>query len=184
LVQAGDLGNTVKTYNEKQNGLTLIELLIGLVVAAIILSAATPSFVRMIDNNRVTASANEFSASLALAKSEAIKRNRSVKLLAKAGGWNAGYSVGIDLNDDDDFADADELTLKSVDAAHSVVTITPNPNTLTSIEFNMLGGLNDTGSLVFDVDCDEGRAACDRTMTLSSSGVFTLNKETGECACP
>ena len=162
-----------------QKGFTLIELLIAVVVLAIVIATAAPSFTRMIDNNRVTTTANDFGASLALAKSEAVKRSGGVKMVASGGDWDAGYTIGVDANSDGDFADTGEVTLKVVDAPHNSVSVT---SALTSIEFNMLGGTADTGSLVFDVPCP--RDVCSRTITISSSGVYTMQKESGACECP
>ena len=165
----------------REMGFTLIELMITLVVAAIILSVAAPSFVRVIDNNRITTATNDFSASLALAKTEAVKRNRNVKLIAKNGDWAQGYEIGVDRNSDDDFSDTDETTLKKVDAVEGTVTVDPSPNTLIVIEFNSLGGLNGLSgadSIVFD----STRYACERTITLNASGVFTVSKEIEPCS--
>jgi type IV fimbrial biogenesis protein FimT len=163
-------------------GFTLIELMVTLVIAGIILSVAAPSFVRVIDNNRVTTAVNDFSASLALAKIEAVKRNRNVKLVANGGDWEQGYEIGVDRSDptDDDFDDADDTKLKIIEAVDGSVTIVPTPNTLTVIEFNALGGIaSSTGSIVFDSTGDD---ICERTLTLNASGVFTMSKENEPCS--
>ena len=164
----------------REMGFTLIELMVTLAIAAIILSVAAPSFVRVIDNNRVTTTVNDFSASLALAKIEAVKRNRNVKMVATNDDWEQGYEIGVDRSDptDDDFDDADDTRLKIVEAVDGTVTIVPTPNTLTVIEFDALGGLVSTGSIVFD----STREACERTLTLNASGVFTVSKENEPCS--
>lgn len=178
----------------REMGFTLIELLVALAVAAIIVSMAAPSFIAVIDNNRVTTAANDFSASLALAKIEAVKRNRNVKMVATldsggTGDWELGYVIGVDLNDDDDFSDTvsgvDETILKVVEAFDDTVNVAPvGPGwddiaiaAPVVIEFNSLGGLNDTGHIAFD----SSRDACRRTITLNASGVYTLRKEDRPC---
>lgn len=177
----------------REQGFTLIELLVALAVAAIIVSMAAPSFVEVIDNNRVTTAANDFSASLALAKIEAVKRNRSVKIVAKESGgvkdWELGYVIGVDLNGDDDFADTvsgvSETTLKSIDAFDDTVVVVPvGPGwddvavaAPMVIEFNSLGGLDTTGNVAFD----STRDACRRSITLNASGVYTMHKEDRPC---
>ena len=55
-------------------GVTLIELMITLSVAAILLSLAIPSFQQIAATNRVAGLTNELTAALNLARSEAIKR--------------------------------------------------------------------------------------------------------------
>lgn len=69
-----------------QDGLTLIEVLITLLVLAIIASIAVPSFAGMLARNRVSASANELLATLHFARAESIRRNQPVRLCASADG--------------------------------------------------------------------------------------------------
>ncbi|WP_292743448.1 pilus assembly FimT family protein, partial [Methylophaga sp. UBA3595] len=63
------------------NGFTLIELMITLVVVIILVSIAAPSFNAMIRDNRLATEANNFLGSLQLAKSEAIRRGVQVTML-------------------------------------------------------------------------------------------------------
>lgn len=61
-----------------QRGFTLIELLVSLAVAAILVSIATPFFRETILKNRLNSISLEFADALALARSESIKRNRTI----------------------------------------------------------------------------------------------------------
>lgn len=63
-----------------QNGFTLLELMITLMVAGTILGMAAPSFREFVLNSRMTGSANDLLTSLNLARSEAIKRQRPVAI--------------------------------------------------------------------------------------------------------
>jgi type IV fimbrial biogenesis protein FimT len=162
----------------RQQGFTIIELMITLVVAAVLAMAATPSFIRTIDKNRIASAVNDFNTSLALAKSEAVKRNRSVKIVSNTANWVDGYVIGVDLNGDDDFVDADETRIKIVAAAATTITIVPDPNPLSVVEINNLGGMNNPGSFVFD----STRYACTRTINMMASGVHILQKEQEPCS--
>ncbi len=80
-------------------GFTLLELMVTLVVAAILITLAVPSFLDATLGARLSAHANNLAASAQLARSEAIKRNANVTLCASTdgtscgGGWENGWIV-------------------------------------------------------------------------------------------
>lgn len=84
-----------------QFGFTLIELVITVSIAAIVLAAAIPSFREIIQNNRITAQANELVTAFNLARSEAIKRGVRARACASTngtgcamgGGWQQGCNT-------------------------------------------------------------------------------------------
>lgn len=59
-------------------GFTLIEMMITLVIAAILITAAVPNFKEFIINNKLTTQVNAFITALHVARAEAIKRNLAV----------------------------------------------------------------------------------------------------------
>lgn len=88
------------------NGFTFIELLIALTVAAIMLSIAIPNYNTLMMNKRITTQANSFLSSVALARSEALKRVDRVtvckssdgQICTTTGGWEQGWIVFVDSN--------------------------------------------------------------------------------------
>lgn len=75
-------------------GFTLVELMVTVAVLAILLAIATPSFTSIINGNRLASGANELVASVQLARSEAVKRNRSVAICRSTDGANCVLAAG------------------------------------------------------------------------------------------
>ena len=80
------------------HGFSLIELMTTIAVAAVLVVLAAPSFTTLINNNRLTAQANEMVASLQHARMEAVRRNRSVTVCRTNDGakWNSWITVAAD----------------------------------------------------------------------------------------
>lgn len=74
-------------------GFTLIELMITIAIAAILMALAAPSFTRAIQDNRVTTQANDLLTSIAVARSEAIKRGQNVSMTPTANDFANGWCV-------------------------------------------------------------------------------------------
>ena len=84
-------------------GVTMIELLVTLVVAAVLVTVAAPSFSRLIASNRITSQTNEFILALNLARSEATRRGQPVTLLATATAspvFQSGWQIFTDADGD------------------------------------------------------------------------------------
>ena len=86
-------------------GFSLVELMVTLVIAAILLSLAVPSFSTTIQNNRLTSQANQFIIAMTFARSEAVKRSATIDIIATSptgsnewgGGWKVAVNGGADL---------------------------------------------------------------------------------------
>ncbi len=91
-------GSREKLMN-KQHGFTLVELMITLVIAAIMVSIAIPSFNGMINRNQTMSTANDLLADIQLARSEAIKQDKLITLCPSSdastcsGSWTDGWIV-------------------------------------------------------------------------------------------
>ena len=81
----------------RQAGLTLIELMVTLAIAVILLSLAVPNFSNLVNNSRVVTAANNLTADINLARSEAIKRARSV-VMCRSGNPEATAPVCCETN--------------------------------------------------------------------------------------
>lgn len=83
------------------SGFTLIELMVTIAVLAVLASLAFPSMQSVIESNRLTTQANSLLTAFQLARSEAVKLNRNVRICARdssdpldcGNSWTDGWSV-------------------------------------------------------------------------------------------
>lgn len=97
------IGVSLHPAMKNQRGFTLVELVVTISVVAILAVVAFPSMRTFILNNRATVQANAFIASVNLARSEALKRQRPALVVAIAGGsagneFVKGWKVFADSN--------------------------------------------------------------------------------------
>jgi len=71
----------------KQQGLTLIELLFTLAIVGILAAVAIPSFSQQMKQDRLVSNANQLQSVFKFARSEAAKRDREIQLNEDAGEW-------------------------------------------------------------------------------------------------
>jgi type IV fimbrial biogenesis protein FimT len=81
---------------QRVRGFTLIELLVTLVVAAILLSIALPSFRDLIRRSRVTSASNALTGTLAYARTEAIDRGQLVSVCPSIDGTSCAGGTTLD----------------------------------------------------------------------------------------
>ncbi len=74
------------------SGFTLVEMVITVAVLGIVLAIAVPSMSAMLRSQRISTASSDVYASLIFARSEAIKRNASVRVCT-SGDWAAGWSI-------------------------------------------------------------------------------------------
>ncbi len=101
-------------------GMTLIELMMAIAIAAILLAVAAPSFQQALNGNRLGSAVEELSSAMNLARAEAVRANRRAVLCRStdnsacdgtASTW-PGWIVFVDT-DGDGVRDAGEPLIKS-----------------------------------------------------------------------
>ena len=88
------------------SGMTLVELLVGLVVMALLLAMEVPSFSAMLQNTQRSTLTNDFLTDLAVIRVEAIRRGQRVVMCKSASGtacvttgyWDQGWLLFVDSN--------------------------------------------------------------------------------------
>jgi type IV fimbrial biogenesis protein FimT len=79
-------------------GITLIELLTVLAIAAVLLGVAAPSFQQALQRMRLQAATNDLQAAIDLTRSQAITRGGQVLMAPLGDEWQSGWAVFLDHN--------------------------------------------------------------------------------------
>jgi type IV fimbrial biogenesis protein FimT len=152
---------------------TLIELMVGIAVAAILVTVGIPGFRDLILDNRMAAQINSLVADLSYARSEAVKRNSDVVLCKRntagtacAGtrNWHDGWIV---------WAESTGTVLRVRDALPAGATI-PSP-ARNRIRFNGQGF--SPGSNVTFIFCDSRGHTKARGVVLSNTGRLRTTRD-------
>ncbi|HEX7048559.1 MAG TPA: GspH/FimT family pseudopilin [Gammaproteobacteria bacterium] len=174
-----------------QNGFTLLELMVTILIIAIVTTLAVPAMSDLVKNNRLTSAINDFIASTTLARSEAIKRRAPVTVCisddplaaapvcdTNAGGqWETGWVVFSDT-DGDAVIDAGETLLQQHAPLDASVEIRTDAVLAEYVSFSSSGqtrdiaGVSVTGDLVF---CDD-RGITDTGDGVSTARAITLSR--------
>ncbi len=162
----------------KIKAFTIIELMITLSVAAILMAIAAPSFVNIINNNRLTTQINKLQAFLSTARSEAIKRGGSVTVCRSnndqsgcGDNWSNGWLLFVDNDGDGAFEAGDEI-LRVHEALSGNNTLTNN-NSNTRITYSANGLASGFGS-TFSL-CDERGTTSAKGLVISMTGRATTS---------
>jgi type IV fimbrial biogenesis protein FimT len=154
-------------------GFTIVELMTTLAIAAILAAIAAPSFTAIIQDNRLVTQVNELQASIALARSEAIKLNNNVTVCRSSNGssctgnWQNGWIVFSDNDFDGVFDAADLDTLLRVHgpiSAGNSITFTQN-----RVIYNGSGLVRGSSDGIFTV-CDDRGATSAKAIIISTTG--------------
>jgi type IV fimbrial biogenesis protein FimT len=131
----------------KQSGVTLLELMLVLAIAAILMTIAIPGFASLIRGSRLSGVTNELFASLLLARSEAIKRSSRAVVCPSAtgsscagsGGWHQGWIVFGDANNNAS-VDAGETVILKRAGLPAGMSLTGNTPVSQYISYTASGG--------------------------------------------
>ena len=140
--------------NQNEFGFTLTELMVTVSIAAILLALATPSFRETMVRNRLVTQTNEFIGTLLYARSEAIRRGRSISICKSNDGtacdgtnWEDGWIAFLDT-DADGSLNAGETILRTWPALPSNYTLRATNNFTNFIRYKPDGTANTMGTFV------------------------------------
>ncbi|TWO69168.1 prepilin-type N-terminal cleavage/methylation domain-containing protein [Caenimonas sedimenti] len=165
----------------RDRGLSLVELLVTLAIAALMMGMAAPSMAAIMNSSKLASTSNTFLAGLRLARSEAIRRGGRVAMCkssdgvhcADAGGWEQGWIIFHDPNGNS-VVDPEERLIQRIEAPDPGVVLTGTPSVARAITFmgngrnrTMAGGMQ-AGTLTLCNKRDAGGPG--RRIVISSGG--------------
>lgn len=110
------------TIKRGEVGFTLVELMIVIAVFAVILGIAIPSFNTYMASERARTATYSLQVSLSAARSEAIKRNRSVEVVpTSTSDWALGWTGRVVSDTTKVFVTQNALTAVTISGPTSVV---------------------------------------------------------------
>lgn len=164
-------------------GVTLIELLVTLSIAAILMAIAVPSLQDWLRRNRVDSASSDLMAALNYARSEAIRRGVSVSVCKSTNGmdcntescaedpkncWERGWIIFTNLdNDSPARVDAGEDILRVHQALPPGITLRPNVNYTNFLTYRPDGRVNNIGTFAI---CANDELVGAKSITITATG--------------
>ena len=156
-----------------QRGLSLVELLVGLVVLSVLVSVAAPSFSRMVAEQRLRQVGSELRISLATARSEAVKRNEAVSLIKQGSDWSTGWCIEAGKT-----SNCSAQPIQQFNVASDQITVLKDGATAgTEINFNAWGRV--TSCPEFLLTTTAAGSACALCLVVTTDG--RVESHTGSC---
>ncbi|MEX0623981.1 GspH/FimT family pseudopilin [Saccharospirillum sp.] len=166
-----------------QKGVTLIELMIGIGMLAILVAIAVPNYQLLVKNNRLTSASNELLGVFQVARAEAVRSNRRVVLMlepAPVATNNEGHVMVFVDADRDSVQDAGERQVRTFLLPAGTLTLTAVNGSGTAVDrisFQPDGRTLDSATMSVSVCDDRGKG---KALSLLGSGQARL---TGDITC-
>lgn len=187
------LGNRVR---RRVTGVTLVELIVVMAIAAILSAIAAPSLTGIVKDNRLRLGANSLQGAFALSRSSAVARSATVTICKSADGescsasgdWAQGWIVYEGDSSVPPIDGGDDNRIRVQQVLHPSLTFTGSTGVEDYVSFNASGFVRDidgnlqSGSfLICDDRGDAGRA---RIVFLGAAGSSRVGDPVSGLSCP
>lgn len=171
---------------KRNQGVTLIELLVTISIAVILMTVAVPGFQTLMTSNRLSSITTEFMGTINLARSEAIKRGLPAVICHSSNGstcggsWSDGWIIFVDA-DADGVKDAGETLVRvygPMASGYTANAADAGGTAVTQVSYARNGTTANTGTFVFCKDSDESTAQA-IVVTLARPRIATDGNDVG-----
>ncbi|TVZ40121.1 type IV fimbrial biogenesis protein FimT [Alteromonadaceae bacterium 2753L.S.0a.02] len=165
----------------RQRGLTIIELMVVIAIAAVLMTIAVPSFEESSTKSEIRKGVNNLLSDLAFARSVAITRSQSVSLCASdtagaqtcgTGDWNEGWLAFIDSNEDGALNNGEEIVRIGSAIGNRVAITLDNQVTFDS------KGMNQAVSQFVICKANDSSASYSRAVLVNLGGLVRGSRDT------
>lgn len=172
-------------------GFTLVELMVTVAIVAVLTTLALPSMRQFIGNWQLSNALNAFIGSLQIARAEAVKRGRNVRMCRSnngrtcgvgnnlPGGWTSGWIVYVDNDGSGAGVSASDqiiLTQGVLTNFDSIVAINPSAFSFTPTGLLQSGVGMQTMVFSWDIDGEIQKSLC-----ISFTGRARIARESTDC---
>ncbi len=162
----------MKKLSFKQQGFSLIELLVVVVIIGIGTAIGVPSYQAYIQDRTMTAKTNEFITTLSLARTEARRAGSPISIVANGADWSAGWRMGNDLDNNNAISNGE--LIRVYDGVTSDMSMT-TANNIQRIVFDRRGFIVVPAAQIIMTVCDGRTAEDGRQVLLNITGRADLN---------
>ncbi len=172
---------------KKARGFTLVELMIGIAVLALLLALGVPSFINLTRNNRLITQTNELVTAMSLARSESIKRGLPVSVCVSSNqtdcdtgtpDWADGWIMFTDAGSPGELDGTDEL-LQVGQATSNGFAVTEMETGAAYVQFTPSGLVNPAAARRLEIEWSADPTGRTRCISIAVGG--RINTTQGAC---